>query len=286
MNTEQVVASIVDRGYAVVEGVLSRDRCAELTSSLERLSGALSPAYATSGNTTKVHGEGDVRLVYNLHNKGSEFFELIFNPLVLSVAKRLLASGSYQEREPFQLALAQARGLYGPHPPQQLHIDSYIPGLPQVFVLQAGWALNDFKKGGGATCFVEGSHRRSEFPENGKAYPMIEVEVPAGSLILFNGGLWHGSSAKTDAGARWGVFNRYSRWFMRPSFDCTECTPEALYRQLTDEQKEILGFRFKAPKDEFTRVTRISAQPEFTATDYQLPMPVVGEPQAPGGSGS
>lgn len=271
MNAEEIAARIDDRGYAIVEGMLSPARCADIVKRLETLSAEFSPWYATSGNTLKVHGQGDVRLVYNLHNKGREFLDLIFDPTVLAVASILLSAGSYGNKEPFQLALSQARGLYGSHPPQQLHIDSYIPGLPRTLVLQAGWALNDFKKGCGATCFVEGSHREPSFAENGKSYPMSEIEAPAGSLILFNGSIWHGSSAKTDEAARWGIFNRYSRWFMRPSFEHTECTPESVYRQLTESQREILGFKFKSPKDEFTRVTRISPEPEFTATTYRLP---------------
>jgi hypothetical protein len=228
------------------------------------------PLYAQSGNTVRVHGEADVRLVYNLHNKGPEFLELIFDELVLGVARQLLSDGSYLGREPFQLALSQARGLYGPHPPQQLHIDAYIPGLPKILVLQAGWALNDFEKGCGATCFVDGSQHTGSFPENGKPYPSFEVEAPAGSLILFHGGIWHGSSAKQNDEPRWGIFNRYSRWFMRPSFEHTECTPDALYASLSDEQKEILGFRFRAPRDEFTRVTRMSPEPE-PPSGYELP---------------
>jgi ectoine hydroxylase-related dioxygenase (phytanoyl-CoA dioxygenase family) len=267
---ERVAAEIEAKGYHVVEGMLSAERCRQLSTRLEELSARFMPLYARSANTVAVHGEADVRLVYNLHNKGPEFLELVFNELVIDEARRLLSAGSYQSREPFQLALSQARGLYGPHPPQQLHIDSYIPGLPRILVLQAGWALSDFRKGQGATCFVDGSQHTGSFPENGKPYPAFEVEAPAGSLILFHGGMWHGSSAKANEEPRWGIFNRYSRWFMRPSFDHTECTPDALYASLTDEQREILGFRYGAPRDEFTRVTRMSPEPE-PPSGYELP---------------
>lgn len=286
MVAEEIVARIKDRGYAVVEGVLTPEHCKLLTGKLEQLSDQFSPKYHASGNTVNVHGQGDVRLVYNLHNKGREFLDLIFDPTVLEVAGQLLSAGSYGSKEPFQLALSQARGLYGTHPRQQLHIDSYIPGLEQILVLQAGWALSEFKAGGGSTCFVEGSHRQTSFPENGKDYPMSEIVAPAGSLVLFNGSMWHGSSVKADEAPRWGIFNRYSRWFMRPSFEHTDCTPSSVYRELTDSQREILGFRFKSPRDEFTRVTRISPQPEFTTTNYLLPRDEAEAGPDSSGSGS
>lgn len=270
MDVNTLVERIDDCGYAIVEGVLSRQQCDSLTRRLEQLAAMYGPLHATAANTAAVHGTGDTRLVYNLHNKGDEFLDLIFHPIVLEVAQRLLSRGSYQGREPFQLALSQARGLHGPQPPQQLHIDSYVPGLPVPLVLQAGWALNDFARGAGATCFVAGSHRTASFPENGKSYPAVEVEAPAGSLMLFSGAVWHGSSAKSDAGARWGIFNRYSRWFMRPSFDIAACTPRHVYDRLDDAQRRILGFHYRAPKDEFTRVTRISPEPEFI-DGYELP---------------
>jgi ectoine hydroxylase-related dioxygenase (phytanoyl-CoA dioxygenase family) len=270
MDTARILRQIGDQGFAVVEGVIPLVTCRRLSERLEALAASYAGRYAHASNTAAVHGTGDARLVYNLHNKGAEFLELIFHETVLSVARSLLSDRSYQGREPFQLALSQARGLYGPNAPQQLHIDSYIPGLPVAMVLQAGWALSDFVRGSGATCFVPGSHRTASFPETGCNDGMVEVEAPAGSLMLFSGAVWHGSSAKSDPGARWGVFNRYSRWFMRPSFDLTACTPESVYSRLSAEQREILGFRFRAPKDEFTRVTRISPVPEFEP-GYALP---------------
>lgn len=269
-DVESLIRSIDDCGYAVVEGVLDRSECSALSIRLEALAGRYAPNYASAVNTAAVHGHGDTRLVYNLHNKGDEFLRLIFDPIVLAVAGRLLSRGSYMDREPFQLALSQARGLHGKHPAQQLHIDAYIPGLQVPLVLQAGWALSDFVKGGGATCFVPGSHRTASFPANGEPYPAVEVEAPAGSLMLFSGAVWHGSSAKYDAGTRWGIFNRYSRWFMRPSFDIAACTPESVYASLDAEQRRILGFHYRAPRDEFTRVTRIAPNAEFDS-GYVLP---------------
>lgn len=270
MDTTKIIEGITERGYHVVPEVLTGARCDELIDACRAVHDRFATSYATAPSTVAVHGRGDIALVHNLHNKGSIFRELIFHPLVDAVASQLLSAGSYLDSEPYQLALSQARGLRGRHEAQQLHIDSYLPGLPYVLVLQAGWILSEFSEEAGATQIVPGSRERREFAPDGVPQDATIVEAPRGSLLFFDGGLWHGSSVKSTDDERWAIFNRYSRWFMRQSFDLTRNTPRDVYDQLDDRQRAILGFRFEPPVDEFTRVTRIASEPEFR-TSYHLP---------------
>jgi ectoine hydroxylase-related dioxygenase (phytanoyl-CoA dioxygenase family) len=269
-DTTWIHGEIEERGYCVVEGVLTPSKCDRLIDACRTAHARFSPLLAHAESTAAVHGEGNVALVHNLHNKGEIFLDLIFHPVVDAVANTLLSKGSYQGREPFQLALSQARGLTGPHPAQQLHIDSYLPGLPYVLVLQAAWILSDFAPGSGATRLIPESQHLRQFAENGVDYDGVAIEAARGSLVLFDGGMWHGSSEKTTVDERWAIFNRYSRWFMRPSFDITRNTPRAIFDKLDDHQRQVLGFRYNQPIDEFTRVTRLSDEAEFLQ-DYELP---------------
>ena len=138
--------------------------------------------------------------------------------------------------------------------PQQLHNDARIIGSYFPLIVQAMWALDHFTKENGATRFVIGSHRFMKFPKNEKIYSGEKViEVPNGSLIIFNGALWHGSSkAKKEKIRRWGIVCRYGRWFLKPSFDFQKNTPKKIFEKMNKNQRDLLGFRFNPPKDEFT----------------------------------
>jgi len=267
---ESGVERFLEQGFAVFEGLLSPAAVDEIVRLCDAVHRRFASRAAGSQSTSAFHGEG-TRLLYNLHNKAPEFRELIFDPDVLALGDVLLKKGSYRDAEPYQLALSQARGLVGAHEPQPLHIDSVVAGAGLPLVMQAMWVLSDFKPGSGATRVVPGSQRRRGYAEAGRSYAdECLLEAPRGTLVIFDGALWHGSSRKTTEDERWIVVNRYSRWFYRPSFDHTRNTPQEIFDTLTDRQKELLGFRFLPPVDEFTRVTRMREGFEEPAP-YALP---------------
>ena len=71
----------------------------------------------------------------------------------------------------------------------------------------AGWSLTEFTEKNGATRFVPGSHKEQSFPAMGLIHSKEVIgECPAGSLMVFNAGLWHGASEKTDTSERAGLF--------------------------------------------------------------------------------
>ena len=73
-----------------------------------------------------------------------------------------------------------------------------------------------------------------------------------------------------DGNSRWAYALGYARWFIKPSFDFMKNTPKNIYDQLTDDKKALLGFNCVPPKDEFSRLRRISQVPEIPE-NYNLP---------------
>ena len=115
----------------------------------------------------------------------------------------------------------------------------------------------------------------SEMPdylsENNKKYDEeISVEAKQGSALIFDGSLWHGGSGKTSDASRWAVIPTYGRSFIKPAFNFTENIPSNIFNQLTDERKKLLGLNSCPPKDEFTRITRLSNEYEWKK-GYELP---------------
>ena len=80
-------------------------------------------------------------------------------------------------------------------------------GIAPPVVANTMWMLSDFSPQNGATEVVPGSHLSGAHPhptEQG-GYPIFQPEAPAGTLMVFDGRLWHGTGAHIGGGDRLGV---------------------------------------------------------------------------------
>lgn len=272
-RNEPYVESILDKGYALIPDVLSEEECDLYRNMLEGDFEQFAARY--QGSTATRHGLNDKsyeKVVYNMHNKDIRYYDLFDHPDVLPIVNKLLKMGSYQSSEPVNLLNISARNPAPYAEPQQLHLDSNLPGkggFPLIVV--ALYMLEDFTSINGTTRIVPNSHRFDSYAEDGAVYEEeIKVTGKKGSVLLFDGALWHGSSKKEDDSSRWAIILGYGRWFIKPSFDFSRNIPESIYLQLSDERKRLLGLDSTPPLDEFTRVTRRSINNEWFP-GYELP---------------
>ena len=255
-----------ERGFLILEDLLSPEECEFYKDILERDFELYSPRYANPGNKNidELSSKFKEKVVYNLHNKSINWFKLFEHSKVIEILKEILSEGSYNNSEPFYLYNNSARCPLQGNPGQQLHIDSNLPGVNYCLVANVMWALDDFTITNGATRIIPGSHNRKKYAENGKTYDdEILLELKKGSLVIFNANIWHGGGPNLDGSSRWAVLLGYSRWFIKPCFDYMKNTPPEIYQKLTLSQKKLLGFDQIPPKDEFTRLRRRSENPEI-----------------------
>lgn len=240
-----------DLGYVLIENALPESLRLRMVSKLNdlytRLKAEGKNIYPGSVGATE-------RLILNLHNKDELFIELLDDPHVFPLVSYMMQNGSYQNNEPFTVTQFSARDPHMGIPAQQLHIDSRFPGPPLALMTIALWMLNDFNKESGATRLVPKSHLRASYPENGVTYPdEISVQAPAGSVLIYNGSVWHGGGSKTVDVERWSVIASYARWFVKPAFDMTKNTSPELYAALSPARRELFGFTSIPPGDEHIR---------------------------------
>jgi ectoine hydroxylase-related dioxygenase (phytanoyl-CoA dioxygenase family) len=119
----------------------------------------------------------------------------------------------------------------------ELHTDNVgmpAPMPPFAQIANATWALSDYTSENGATRFVPGSHKLARHPNTAEALDMssaVTVTAPAGSIILWNGGTWHGAVPRTNPGARLSLIMLFCRWYLMPQILIRELVPaEALDR--------------------------------------------------------
>lgn len=264
---------IQEKGYIVLPNLITDEACDHYKAILEKNYKTYANNYAanTSAAAHGLDNKSLEKIVYNLHNKDLSFFELFEHKEVIKILDYMLLEGSYGDSEPYYLYNNCARCPLEGNPGQQLHSDSRLPGVNYCIVANVLWALDDFTNENGSTRIVPGSHKIKKFAEDGKVYDEeIRVNIKKGSVIIFDANLWHGGGSNIDGSSRWALTLGYARWFIKPAFDYMQNTPAEIYKQLSPERRNLMGFNLSAPKDEFTRIRSRAPSPE-TPKNYTLP---------------
>jgi hypothetical protein len=273
LNLDHHCSLLKSQGYTVLPSLIGKNKCTELKSILESTHSQYAHLHF---KPTRIgsHGLDDKsteKVVYNLHNKHIAFFDLIGHEVILHLIKNALKEGSYQNSDKVIHTLSTARSPLKSLIGQQLHIDARMPGTPFATNIIALWMIDDFKVENGATRIVPNSHTKPFFPENGKTYSEeISITAPAGSVLLYNGSLWHGGGPKQSDEDRWACIFSYARWYLKPSFDFNRNMPKDIYDKISDECRELLGYKVTPPTDEFTRLSMRSEVFE-PPSEYNLP---------------
>ncbi|MBE7465689.1 MAG: phytanoyl-CoA dioxygenase family protein [Planctomycetes bacterium] len=231
------VESIRTRGYAVLEGVLDADQLRDARSILDEIfknEEAFSSERGWKNETYQV--------AYALPLKHPFYRRFALNPRLFPLMQEILGS---------DCILASLNGLTMTPggKTQGLHIDQFetIPG--STLYINALHCLDDFTKEKGSTRVVPGSHDRP-FPGRDKMaafeHEAIQLEAPAGSVIAYNGGLWHAGSQNRTNQPRRAIHAYYSRSWVRPQWDFARSAPPELAAQFSDDEKRLLGFYAQA----------------------------------------
>ncbi len=182
-----------DKGFVIIPGPVTTERLSRFVAAYD--------AAMSSANTADMKIGCTTMRVSDFVNRGSEFDDVyIFPPLLEACCHSIGA--------PFKLSSSFGRTLQPHSVAQDIHVDIRRDSGDQPMV---GFILmvDEFRSENGATRFVPGSHLWPEVPEqvidNRQAEYKGEVLAcgPAGSIIIFNGGIWHGHTANvTDAPRR------------------------------------------------------------------------------------
>lgn len=149
--------------------------------------------------------------IYNLLVHGPLFEAIPVAPSVLPIVDRvlddqcLLSSLSSIDIRPGESA-------------QPIHADDQVIPLPKPHpptVCNTMWALTDFTEANGATRLVPGSHLADASPEYGTQYDSVPAEMPAGSVLIWHGSLWHGGGANQSDERRVGIASNFCAGYIR-----------------------------------------------------------------------
>ncbi len=125
---------------------------------------------------------------------------------------------------------------------QPLHRDdAYFPVNPHPpLVVNTMWALTDFTQANGATRIVPGSHLVGDPVDPAAA--SIPVEMPRGSVLLWDGQMWHGGGANLSSEIRFGLSLNYCRGWIRQQENQYLSLNPAMVASLPQDVQKLLGY--------------------------------------------
>ena len=197
-------------GYCIVEDAIEPELLTEIRDTVARVEDELN--VQPKGN--RIEGLATKRM-YNLLGKDRAFWKLPIHRNVLPFPQRLMEPGAILSGTTC-MHIGPGEVHQGLHSDDGLVDQIDVPRPRPPFMVTTIWAFTDFTDENGATRLVPGSHRFDHEPQPGEKPSYIAVEMPAGSVLIVNGGTWHCGGANTSPDDwRLGISVQYCRGWMR-----------------------------------------------------------------------
>jgi len=234
---DRMAASLMEHGHVVIEALavdLAKQTAAELAPHID----------AAPFGTTAFDG-ARTKSVEGLLRKSVSARELTIHPVVMALCEATLLPYAAN----FQLNYSGIMHLAPGAPAQDLHRDGLLypvrhPCPPMI--LPTMWALSEFTAENGGTRIVPGSHlwehEREPFEDE-----VVAAAMPAGSVLIYTGGTWHGGGENRSSGTRTGMALQYCLGWLRQEETQYLTNPPEIARDFPERLRRLIGYDFGGP---------------------------------------
>lgn len=205
-STADAVERIQQHGFVVLEDAVPSELVDELVTAID----------ATMVRSDVPFGQNNflglqTRRIFNLLRRDPAFAGVPIHSPALDIAEALLGPD-------LLLSSLTAIDIHPGETAQPLHADDASLPVPRPhapLAVVAIWALTDFTVDNGGTLVVPGSHQADRRPSSGDVHTAIPTTMTAGSILVYNGSLWHGGGANMSAARRMGIVCNYCAGWLR-----------------------------------------------------------------------
>jgi ectoine hydroxylase-related dioxygenase (phytanoyl-CoA dioxygenase family) len=226
-------ARLARDGYTIVDDAFDVALAEALLADLERLEREL----GESGGKNVFEGLSTVR-IYNLLARGRLYEQIPVHETVLTLVEGVIGRSC--------LVSSLSSIAIGPgENAQPIHADDQLIPLakPHVpIICNSMWALTDFTDANGATRIVPGSHRAVAHPELGRDYETVAAVMRRGSILVFDGSVWHGGGANRTETRRVGIAMNYCAGWMRQQENQQLGIPLEIARGFSATLRKLVGY--------------------------------------------
>jgi ectoine hydroxylase-related dioxygenase (phytanoyl-CoA dioxygenase family) len=227
------VQHIADHGYTIVEDAIEP----ELIDALRRDIIRLEQFFEVEPAANSFEGLRTLR-VYNLLAFG-HIFELVpVHRHVLPIVEGVLDRGCL-------ISSLSSISIMSGEAAQPIHADDQLIPIPKPHpptVCNSMWALTDFTEENGATRIISGSHLADASPDYGAPYDSMPAVMPAGSVLIWHGSLWHGGGANTTDETRMGIAMNYCAGYIRQQENQQLGLPRETVERFSPRLRELVGY--------------------------------------------
>jgi ectoine hydroxylase-related dioxygenase (phytanoyl-CoA dioxygenase family) len=127
---------------------------------------------------------------------------------------------------------------------QPIHADDMVIPLEKphrAIVCNSMWALTDFTAANGATRIAPGTHHQAN-PVYGADCETIPAEMAKGSVLIWDGALWHGGGANNTQARRTGLAMNYCAGFIRQQENQQLGLSPDLVKAFSPRLQELVGY--------------------------------------------
>ena len=225
------VAEIEHQGYTIVENFLPAQEVARIRHAFD----TEVPITEMRAIGTKT---GQTWRAHNLLAKTRAVDNLFLDPRI-----RALVEGVLGKRT--QVNVTTLFNVLPGETRQFLHQDDGLWPIPRPhphFVCNALIALDDQDVENGATHIVPYSHKWHDRRVD-QSVETLQVEMRSGTMLMWEGGLWHGGGANVSKDReRMGFFMSHNVAYLRPQEIQLVSVPREVARQLPEELLRLLGY--------------------------------------------
>ena len=226
------VSRIRRDGFTIVENAIEDSLISSLEAALIRLERELEAKPAGNG----FEGHRTVR-IYNLLAFGAPFTEIPVHASVLPIVEGVLDPGCL-------VSSLSSIAIDPDEVAQPIHADDMVIPLAKPHapvVCNSMWALTDFTDANGATRLVPGSHLKDN-PVYGGSYETIPAEMKRGSVLIWDGALWHGGGANRTGRRRTGIAMNYCAGYIRQQENQQLGLSPEHVRAFSPRLQELVGY--------------------------------------------
>ncbi|MBI3678005.1 MAG: phytanoyl-CoA dioxygenase family protein [Proteobacteria bacterium] len=232
MDTSAHIATVKRDGFTIVENAIEPALIDRLNAALTRLERELDAKPAMNG----FEGHKTVR-IYNLLAYGDPFDKVPVHEGVLPIVEGVLDSGCL-------ISSLSSIAIDPDEIAQPIHADDMViplakPHIP--IVCNSMWALTDFTDANGATRLVPKTHLEQN-PAYGGQYDTIPAEMKKGSVLIWDGSLWHGGGANRTGQRRTGIAMNYCAGFIRQQENQQLGLSPELVKKFPQRLQELIGY--------------------------------------------
>lgn len=236
MDATATANQVRDEGYVVVRNLLSKADVAAIRAGLAPF---LRREKMGRNDFEGFHSER----VYALLAKDPVFARIAEHPLVLEVLDQLLLPT-------YLLSANLAINVHPGETPQAFHRDN--DGGPfadrsKIHGVSTIWAFDEFTAGNGATEVIPGSHVWDDERPTANDSRAVPVTMPAGSVLIFTGSVFHRGGANRSGGTRLAITPQYCQSWMRQLENMVLAVPPEKAAMYSPRLQGLLGYSVREP---------------------------------------